>query len=365
MKDPYKILGVARTAGPEEIKKSYRALAHRYHPDKNPDDSLAEERFKEAQAAYDLLSDPQKRKEYDHLGRFGQSASSSRPQSPDNAGGFGQNFGDLFGDLFGEFFSNRNKSVRSRGEDRRYTLEIDFVRASLGGEEVIRVPRAHSCVTCNATGAKPGSSPQLCHACGGSGQVGVQQGLFTVNKTCTYCSGRGKLIADPCVDCAGQGLQEKKVNLKVRIPPGTESGTTLRYAGEGYPGKAGGADGDLRVVLKVKAHPFFKRDGADLYCELPLTIVEAALGTEVDIPTLDGKVKMKVPPGTQGGKIFRLKGKGVKKLSSTSRGDQHVEIKILTPIKLDAQSRAALENLRMLNDEEHYPERLEFRKHLK
>jgi molecular chaperone DnaJ len=363
VKDPYKILGIVRTASVAEIKKSYRALAHQYHPDKNPGDEEAEERFKEAQSAYDLLGDPVKRKKYDQFGHLEGSASvkgSGAGFEGFQGAGFGQNFGDLFGDLFGDFFSPHTKNQRSRGEDRRYTLDVEFFMAALGGERVIKVPRSIGCQTCNTTGAKPGSSPQLCHACGGSGQVNMQQGLFSVKKTCTYCKGKGKMITDPCIDCEGDGWVQKEVKLKVKIPPSTESGTTLRYAGEGAPGKGGGSPGDLRVVLNVKSHEFFTRDGQDVYCELPITIVEASLGTQLEIPTLDGKVKMKIPPGTQSGENFRLRGKGLRKNSGNGRGDQHVEIKIIAPVELNAKQRSMIEKLKVLDQSKHYPAREAF-----
>lgn len=357
--DYYKILGVSRTASADEIKTAYRKLAHKYHPDKNPGDTVAEERFKEASEAYEVLSDPKKRKQYDRFGRVGAGfGGGARPGA-----GAAPGFGDVFGDIFGDFFSGTrrgSRTTRERGRDRTYTLKVSFDMAASGGEKVIDVKRGKKCDTCTGTGAKPGTSPQLCQACGGSGEIRVQQGLFSVSKRCGYCNGRGRIINHPCMTCGGEGRIEILTQLKVKIPAGADDGTTLRYAGEGEPGVNGGPPGDLRVVLEVLPHPVFKRDGADVHLELPITFVQAALGATVDVPTVDGKVRMKIPPGTQAGTVLRLRGKGVARLSGSGRGDQHVILKVEVPRGLSRSEQKLVEQLEELNDGRHYPEREAF-----
>lgn len=353
MKDPYEVLGVPKTATQAELKKAYRKLAHQLHPDKNPNNPTAEARFKEVTQAYDLLSDDNKRRQYDQFG-----AGAFDPGSePFRRGGFGQGFGDVFGDIFSDFFGGRRGRGSERGADRRYSLPIDFHTAIRGGERTIDVPRHQGCDSCAGTGAKPGSSPQICHACGGSGEIRVQQGLFAVGKRCTYCKGRGKVITTPCATCAGDGRVYRQSRLKVRIPPASDDGTTLRYAGEGEPGQGGGAPGDLLVVLQVGDHPLFRRDGADIHLSLPISFTDAALGGQVEVPTLDGKVRMKVPAGTQSGHVFRLRGKGVPRGEGGEPGDQHVTVRVETPTRLTAAQRRVVEELRAVEAPENYPER--------
>ncbi|MBI3178241.1 MAG: molecular chaperone DnaJ, partial [Deltaproteobacteria bacterium] len=310
MKDYYEVLGVSRDATPEEIKTSYRRLAHRYHPDKNPGDKAGEERFKEASRAYEVLSDLDKRRRYDRHGRAAFEGAGA-----DAYAGFGRNVSDLFGEIFSDFFSRKEKRGRARGRDRVYPLDVDFLPAVFGGERTLEVIRHDRCETCSGTGARPGSLPQMCHACGGSGQVRVQQGLLSVSKRCTYCRGRGKLIAKACDVCDGKGDLERQAQLKVRIPRGAGDDTVLRYAGEGEPGTGGGPAGDLRVVLRVRPHSIFSREGDNIHCHVPITLAEAVLGGSVEVPTVDGRVRMKVPPGTQSGHTFRLRGKGAPRLN--------------------------------------------------
>jgi len=357
MKDLYDILGVDRQADLDEIKKAYRRAALRYHPDKNPDNPEAEKRFKEATRAYEILSDETKRKRYDRYGAAGV-----------GEGGFAQGpsgFGDVFGDIFGDIFGRRQNTARKRGEDRELYLRITLREAANGVEKVVRVPRHVRCDPCSGTGAKPGTTPQLCHACGGSGELRVQQGLFGVSKRCTYCKGRGKIITKPCASCRGEGRNEKISQLKVKVPGGADNGTIVRYRGEGYPGSHGAPSGDLRVVIEVEENALFRREGDDLRCEVPISFAAALLGGQVEVPTLEGEVRMTVPAGTQSGKVFRLRGKGMPRLSGGGRGDQHVSVRVETPGNLSDAERQAVESLRDIDDDAHYPERAEFRRKMK
>ncbi len=353
MRDPYEVLGVQRNANETEIKKAYRRLAHRYHPDKNPGDKSAEERFKETTAAYELLSDPQKKQRYDTMGAAGFSAEGFTPGSA----GFNQNFGAVFGEIFGDFFGKKGRT-KERGKDRVVRLSIDFKTAALGGQKNLPLTRRFRCETCTGTGSKPGSAPQICHACGGTGEIRVQQGLFTVGKRCGYCYGRGKMVVDACRTCNGLGHSEKQSEVVVNIPPGSEEGTTLRYSGEGE-ASSYGPPGDLRVILSVQAHPVFQREANDIHIEVPITLTEATLGAQIEVPTLTGRVRMKLPPGTSSGKVFRLRGKGISS-SSGAQGDQHVTVIIEAPQKLTPEQLQLLEKLKKIDDDQHYPQRAEF-----
>ena len=365
MRDLYEVLGVNRDASASDIKKAYRSLAHRYHPDKNPGNSSAEEKFKEATHAYDILCDADKRQRYDRFGAAGVGAGGPSDYAQAGAG-FAQNVGDVFSEIFGDFFKGARpgapgggpRQPREKGRDRSIPLTIDFATAVSGGERTVEVTRSQRCGSCTGTGAKPGTTPALCHACGGAGEIRAQQGLFSVNKRCAYCRGRGRIITDPCRDCDGQGQVERRAHLKVKIPAGAATGTTLRYAGEGETGNHGGTAGDLRVVLEVGAHPVFKREGADLFCDLPVTFTEAALGGQVDVPTLQGQVRMKVPPGSQTGKVLRLRGKGVPRLGNDKEsGDLHVTVVVETPQALSDAQRALYEQLQALDKPDTYPQR--------
>jgi molecular chaperone DnaJ len=347
-RDYYDILDVPRDADEKEIKTAYRRLAHEYHPDKNPGDRRAEELFKEATRAYQVLSDPAQRRRYD---RFGASLFEGGRTGAGFAG-----FGDVFSEVFGDLFSRRGKTA-ARGRDRTRTLRLDFETAILGGRRTIDVRESERCSACSGTGSRPGTSPQICHACGGTGEIRVQQGLLSASKRCTYCKGRGKIIAHPCDPCRGSGYVERRTPLEVRIPPGSDQDTVLRYAGKGDPSSNGGAHGDLRVVLAVDPHPVFRRDGADLHCEMPVTFVDAALGAQVEVPTLDGRVRMRLPPGTQSGHIFRLRGKGVPR-GSGGRGDQHLLVTVETPTSLSEEQKALVEELRRLDG--NHPKRAAF-----
>ncbi len=353
-RDYYEVLGVGRDATDAALKKAYHKLAHRYHPDKNPGNSASEEQFKEVTEAYEVLSDSERRRQYD---RFG-----ARFQDFKGGAGFANNVGDVFSEIFSDFFGRKNERVRKKGRDRIFPLTIDLMTALKGGERELTVPRAMRCEACTGTGAAPGSAPQVCYACGGSGEIRVQQGLLSVSKKCSYCRGRGKIISKPCGVCEGHGHIERETVLKVRIPPGADDDTVLRYAGEGEPGDHGGAAGDLKVTLRVAPHPVFRREGTDLFCDVPVTITEAALGAQIEVPTLDGKVRMKVPAGTQSGRVFRLRGKGVATSENTDAGDEHVTVVVETPHALSEKARELLQALGELEEPASYPLRTAFRR---
>lgn len=362
VRDFYDILGVSRQASEKEIKRAYRKLAHELHPDKNPDDHAAEERFKEATVAYDVLSDAQKRKRYDRVGPAGWGGSAGAPDFEEAA----KNVGDVFSEIFGDFFRGRRPSPnsrRERGRDRRVDITVDFETAVRGGEHLVDVERNERCMHCAGTGAKPGSSPQLCHACGGTGTIKVQQGLFSVSKQCGYCGGRGRIVIEPCVHCEGRGYNTRSTKLRVRIPPGSSEGTTLRYGGEGEPGINGGNPGDLRIVLSVKSHEFYRRDGDDIRVEIPLSVYDAILGAQIEVPTLWGPVRMRVPPETQHGSVLRLRGKGAPRAGAandTDRGDQHVTVALEIPVGLDDEQRQRVEKLRDSGSADQFPKMRSF-----
>jgi molecular chaperone DnaJ len=353
-KDYYELLGVSRNAGEEEIKKSYRKLALQYHPDRNPGDKRSEDMFKQVSEAYQVLSDPQKRAQYDQFGHaaFGDNGPF--------AGGFDftAGFEDIFGDIFGEFFGtgNRRRASRSRGEDLRYNLQLSFEEAVRGTEKKIKVPRHGLCETCRGSGAKPGTAPQTCPTCRGRGQVSFQQGFFSVSRSCSQCHGQGSIIKDPCAACAGAGRVRKMHTLSVKIPAGVDTGSRLKLRGEGESAPAAGASpGDLYVVIEVQPHPIFIRDNLDILCDLPISFVQAALGAEIDVPTLEGKVKMKVPAGTQSGKVFRLKGKGIQDVQGYHQGDELVRVSVETPTHLTSRQKELLKEFAALGGEDVNP----------
>ena len=344
-RDYYEVLGVGKGTEDQDIKKAYRRVAMKFHPDRNPDDPDADAKFKEATEAYDVLMDPQKRAAYDRFGHAGVDPSMGGGQ-----GGFGGgNFSDIFGDVFGDIFGGgggRGRGGPQRGSDLRYTLDISLEDAVRGTTVEIRVPSLSTCEKCDGSGAKPGSSPTTCGTCGGAGQVRMQQGFFQVQQACPTCRGRGKTISDPCSACRGQGRVEKTRTLSVKVPPGVDTGDRIRLSGEGEAGPEGGPPGDLFVQMSVRAHNIFERDGKDLYCEVPITFVDAALGGELEVPTLDGRVKLKIPPETQTGKMFRLRGKGVKPVRGGGVGDLLCRAVVETPVNLDKEQRALLEQFR-------------------
>ncbi|MFL5318385.1 MAG: molecular chaperone DnaJ [Myxococcaceae bacterium] len=350
-RDYYEILGVERTVNAGDLKSAYRKVALKYHPDRNPGDKEAEEKFKECSEAYEVLSDPDKRSRYD---QFGHNAPGF--EGFGGAGFNAQTINDIFGDLFGDIFGGRRRERggRQRGADLRYNLEISFEEAAFGCEVQVKIPRPKRCEACDGSGSKT-NQRRTCPTCGGAGELRFTQGFFAVSRPCNQCNGAGQIVTDPCNKCQGAGKIESESTLTVKIPPGVDTGTRVRLAGEGEPGDQGGASGDLYVVVHVKEHPLFVREDTEVLCEVPVSFAQAALGAQIDVPTLDGKVKMKVPSGTQTGKVFRLKGKGIPALHGGGRGDQHVRVVVETPTELTAKQRALLEEFASISGEETHP----------
>ena len=341
-RDYYEVLGVEKSAVEREIKKAYKRLAMKYHPDRTQGDKAMEEKFKEVQEAHEILTDSQKRAAYDQYGHAGV--------DPNRGGGQGGDFGDIFGDVFGDIFGGggRGGQRQSRarpGADLRYNLELSLEEAVRGKSVEIRVPALCACEICNGSGAKKGSSPTTCTTCHGQGQVQMRQGFFAVQQTCPTCSGRGKIISDPCRPCHGQGRVEKTKTLSVKVPAGVDTGDRIRLSGEGEAGETGAPTGDLYVQVHVREHNIFTRDGNNLFCEVPLSFTRAALGGEIEVPTLEGKVKLKVTPETQTGKMFRLRNKGVKSVRSGSIGDLICKVVIETPVNLSSKQKGLLDEL--------------------
>ena len=349
-RDYYEILGVAKTASLEEIKSAYRKAALKWHPDRNPEHKEeAALRFRESTEAYSILSDAQKRQIYDTYGHAGLAGAGAQP---DFNGTIFQDFHDIFGDFFGfeDLFGaaggrRGGRSRAKRGSDLRYDMTLSFDEAAMGVSTKIRVPRMEYCEACNGTGAKKGTGVVNCQACGGRGQLVYQQGFFTVNRTCPACQGAGQIVKERCAECRGQGRMEREHTIELRIPPGVDTGTRMRVQGEGEPGPNGGPAGDLYVVLEVKEHKFFERRGADLYCTVPLSIAQATLGTELQVPGLNGEETLKIPEGTQSGAVFRLKGKGLPDPHGGGRGDLYFHVRVLTPTKLTREQRKLMEQL--------------------
>ena len=343
-RDYYEILGVAKGVDEKELKTAYRRIAMKHHPDRNPDNAEAEEKFKEASEAYEVLSDEQKRAAYDRYGHAGVEGAAGGGGSYSGGGNFSDIFGDVFGDIFGGGGGRRGGPAR--GSDLRYTLELGLEEAVKGTSVKIKVPTLVSCKPCHGSGAKPGTQPKTCTTCGGVGQVRMQQGFFQVQQTCPSCRGKGKEIGDPCPSCNGQGRVEETKTLSVKVPPGVDTGDRIRLTGEGEGGTDGGPAGDLYVQVSVKEHEFFQRDGKNLYCEVPISIFDACLGGELEVPTLDGRVKLKVPPETQTGKLFRLRGKGVTPVRGGTAGDLLCRVVVETPVSLSSKQKDLLQELK-------------------
>ena len=354
-KDYYEVLGVNRDASEDELKKAYRKLAMKWHPDRNPDNPKAEEHFKEAKEAYEILTDAPKRAAYDQFGHAGVDPSvGGAGGAGAGFGGFGDAFGDIFGDIFGGAGGGggRGRSTVYRGADLRYNLEISLEEAARGTETRIRIPAMEECETCKGSGAKPGTKPTTCTTCNGHGQVRMQQGFFSIQQTCPRCHGTGKMVANPCGSCSGSGRVKKQKTLAVKIPAGVDEGDRIRLSGEGEAGVNGGPTGDLYVVIQIKQHGVFTRDHNDLHCEMPISFTTAALGGEIEIPTLDGYAKIKIPAETQSGKVFRLRGKGIKGVRSTAHGDLLCHVIVETPVSLTSRQKELLQEFEAISNKD-------------
>jgi molecular chaperone DnaJ len=348
-RDFYEVLGVSKTASDEELKKAYRKLAMKYHPDRNQGEQAkeAEEKFKEVKEAYEMLSDSQKRAAYDQYGHAGVDPNSGMGGGFGGGGGFAEAFGDIFGDMFGGGRAGGARGGRQvyRGNDLSYSMEITLEEAAKGKDAQIRIPSWDSCDTCHGSGAKPGTSPKTCTTCGGQGSVQMRQGFFSVQQTCPHCRGTGKIIPEPCTSCSGQGRIKRQKTLEVKIPAGIDDGMRIRSSGNGEPGMNGGPPGDLYIEIRIKEHDIFEREGDDLHCQVPVSFITAALGGEIEVPTLQGKAAIDIPEGTQAGKQFRLRGKGIKGVRSSYPGDLYCHIVVETPVKLTEYQRKLLREL--------------------
>jgi len=353
-RDYYEVLGVAKNASDDDIKKAYRKLAMKHHPDRNQGDDAkkAEERFKEAKEAYEMLSDPQKRAAYDQYGHAGVDPSMAGGgfrggPGPEGFGGFAEAFGDIFGDIFGGGGARRGGGGHQvyRGADLSYSMEISLEEAAQGKDTQIRIPSWDSCETCHGSGAKPGTSAKTCSTCGGSGTVHLRQGFFSIQQTCPHCHGSGRVIPDPCLTCSGAGKVKKQKTLEVKIPAGINEGMRIRSVGNGEPGTNGGPPGDLYIEIRIKQHEIFERDGDDLHCTVPVTLTLAALGGNIAVPTLAGKAEIELPEGTQHGKTFRLRGKGIKGIRSSYPGDLYCHVTVETPVRLTEHQRKLIKEL--------------------
>ena len=355
-RDYYEILGVDKAADEAALKQAYRRLAMKHHPDRNPDDKAAEAKFKELKEAYEILCDPQKRAAYDQFGHAAVEGAAAG-----GAGGFHGGFADIFGDVFGDIFGGGRggRAQAFRGSDLRYTLDISLEDAVRGTEARIRIPKLEACSTCGGSGARAGTTPVSCSTCGGVGQVRLQQGFFSIQQTCPHCRGAGRVIAQPCIACAGQGRVRGDKTLAVKVPAGIDEGDQVRVSGEGEAGENGGPSGDLYVQMRLKPHPIFRREGDDLHCEMPVSFVTAAMGGEIEIPTLEGRVNLKVPAETQSGKRFRVRGKGVRNVRTGAQGDLYCGLTVETPVKLTKKQKDLLQEFDILvreGGERHNPQ---------
>ena len=355
-RDFYEILGVPKTASEDEIKKSYRKMAMKFHPDRNQGDASAEVKFKEAKEAYEMLSDAEKRAAYDQFGHAGVDPNMRGPGAGGGAGfgGFGDSFGDIFGDIFGQTRRQQGGGGRQvfRGNDLSYAMEVTLEEAAAGKESEIRIPSFDECDTCHGTGAKAGTSPKTCGTCQGQGVVQMRQGFFSVQQTCPHCRGTGKVITDPCSPCHGQGKIKRQKTLEIKIPAGIDDGMRIRSTGNGEPGTNGGPPGDLYIEIRIQKHDVFQRDGDDLHCAVPISFTTAALGGEISVPTLSGEAAIDLPEGTQTGKQFRLRGKGIKGVRSHTHGDLLCHMIVETPVKLTTRQKELLQEMEALNQED-------------
>ncbi len=369
-RDYYEVLGVSKGASEDEIKKAYKKLARKYHPDMNPGDKEAEEKFKEVNEANEVLSDPEKKARYDQFGFAGVDPSYGAGTGGAYGGAGGFDFGDL-GDIFGSFFGGgfgggqrRNPNAPQRGESIRASVTVSFTEAAFGCEKEVSVERSEQCPTCKGNGCAPGTTPEVCPDCHGSGMVQVQQrtpmGVFASSRPCQKCRGTGRIIHQPCRDCGGQGSVRKRKTIKINIPAGIDDGQTISLRGQGHAGKNGGPSGDLLVTVMVKPHEIFRRDGTSVFCEAPITYAQAVLGGTLEIPTIDGKVKYDIPEGTQTGTVFRLRGKGIPAINGRGRGDQYVTVTIETPQNLNKEQKEALKKFSDLLGESNYEKRRSF-----
>ena len=354
-RDYYEVLSVHQNASDQEIKSAYRKLAIRYHPDKNPNQKEAEEKFKEAAEAYSILSDPEKRSRYDRFGHGGMQGGFTG-FDPATFGDFGDILGEFFG--FGDMFGARRRGGPDRGADLRYDLKISFREAAFGLRTKVKIPRQDTCSSCEGRGTAKGKQPVICKVCHGTGQVRYQQGFFSISRTCSQCQGGGKIIRDPCQNCQGRGRVQKEKVLEIKIPAGVDNGARLRIQNEGEAGTQGGPPGDLYVVIYVEEHDFFQRQGNNIYCQVPIAITQAVLGGEIIVPTLEGDEKLKIPAGTQAGSVFRLRNKGIVSLGERGHGDQFVAVNVVIPTKLTKEQRQLFEDLaRVSKDDELSQER--------
>ncbi|MCP4754216.1 MAG: molecular chaperone DnaJ [Proteobacteria bacterium] len=361
-RDYYEILGIPHTADPDEIKKKYRKLAMKYHPDRNPGDKKSEEAFKEASEAYEVLSDPQRRSQYD---RFGHTA--------ENMGGGGNpfqgsGFGDIFGDVFSEFFGGSSRRSSSRGQpgaDLSYNMDLTFEQAAFGYSTELVIPRMDLCDACGGSGARSSKDIEACSVCGGTGQQRIQQGFFSVSTTCSQCRGNGKVIRVPCPRCSGRGRVNVKKKLKVNIPAGIDTGARVKLTGEGEAGTNGGRRGNLYLIINVLEHPIFERDGYNVYCRIPISISQAGLGCELEVPTLEGRARLTLPQGTQNDRIFRLKNKGIARLQGSGKGDLYVRIVVEIPTNLSRRQKELLEEFAAISKEDSTPMKKSFMAKLK
>jgi len=360
-RDLYEVLGVDKGAGKDEIKKAYRKLAMKYHPDRNPDNAEAEAKFKEASSAAEVLLDENKKSRYDQFGHAGVDGQGGGGFGGQQGGDFGD-LGDIFGDIFGDILGGgrrggggRRRSAARPGNDLQMSVAVEFSEAAFGCEKTIQITRLADCGTCHGSGAKEGSKPVTCDMCGGMGEVRRQQGFFTVSQTCPKCQGSGQSISDPCGKCHGDGRSRKKTDLSVKVPAGIDHGQRLKLSGEGDAGIKGGPGGDLYVVIDIQDHELFERDGFDVHCTIPISFSKAALGADIEVPTLDGKVSVKVPAGTQAGKKMRLKGKGIQRLGGYGQGDQIMHIHVETPQKLSKEQEELFQKLSEFDNESSNP----------